>query len=119
MFFHRFYMVFVALGLRSGSKPGGACLDVSQDIACANSKGCATCGGTWCAGPKCVKASSDRSNPCGTAYPDSVATQSDFCGGSEQRCKDCSGAARRSMKKTVKKSHETHREAMKKHEKAM
>jgi len=70
----------------------GACADVSQDIACANSKGCGSCGGTWCAGPRCVKAFSDKSNPCGSAYHDSVAAKSDYCAGSERRCTDCAGA---------------------------
>ena len=30
----------------------GGCADVSQDAACASSKGCGSCGGTWCPGPR-------------------------------------------------------------------
>lgn len=70
-----------------------ACEDVSQDIACADSKGCGTCGGTWCAGPRCVKAFSDTSDPCHSAYnADSVAGLTDYCNGSEDRCSNCGGA---------------------------
>ncbi|CAJ1430575.1 unnamed protein product [Effrenium voratum] len=70
----------------------GACEDVSMDIACANVAGCGKCGGTWCAGPRCVKAYKDKSNPCGSAYLTSVASAKDYCGGSESHCLDCAGA---------------------------
>eukprot|EP00435_Cladocopium_sp_Y103_P062088 s47_g23.t1 len=69
-----------------------ACEDVSQDIACANSKGCGTCGGTWCAGPRCVKAFSDTKDPCHTAYKGNVAPLNDYCAKTEERCTDCGGA---------------------------
>jgi len=69
-----------------------ACEDVSQDIACANSKGCGACGGTWCAGPRCVKAFSDTKDPCHSAYKGNVAPVSDYWAKTEERCTDCGGA---------------------------
>lgn len=69
-----------------------ACEDVSQDIACANSKGCGTCGGTWCAGPRCVKAFSDTKDPCHSAYKGNVAPLDDYCAKTEERCTNCGGA---------------------------
>jgi len=70
----------------------GGCADVSQDAACASSTGCGSCGGTWCPGPRCIKAFKDKADPCNTAYGhDSVASAEEYCAGSEDHCSSCHG----------------------------
>ncbi|CAE6971180.1 ycf1-A [Symbiodinium sp. CCMP2592] len=72
-----------------------ACLDVSQDINCASKSKCGTCGGNWCAGPRCVTAYSDKADPCHSAYgPSSVAHVNNYCSSSENTCINCGGAPR-------------------------
>lgn len=71
----------------------GACMDVAKDSTCSVKSRCAGCGGTWCPGPRCVKAFADKNNPCNSAFPmTGIAKQDDFCSLNETQCTNCKGA---------------------------
>mmetsp|Transcript_89178 Transcript_89178/g.265993 ORF Transcript_89178/g.265993 Transcript_89178/m.265993 type:complete len:413 (+) Transcript_89178:87-1325(+) len=70
----------------------GICTDIATDATCSTEKNCADCGGTWCAGKKCVIAFADKKNPCGTAYASGVAANDNYCSHSETSCSNCAGA---------------------------
>ncbi|CAE7197070.1 PGC [Symbiodinium natans] len=71
----------------------GACADVAKDETCSEKTRCGGCGGTWCPGPKCVKAYKDEANPCGSAYPLSgIAAADDYCSLNEKQCASCKGS---------------------------
>jgi len=71
----------------------GACLDVAHDAACATADGCGKCGGSWCAGPRCITAFQDKADPCNSAFSySSVAATGEYCSKSEEHCNSCKGA---------------------------
>mmetsp|Transcript_60007 Transcript_60007/g.124155 ORF Transcript_60007/g.124155 Transcript_60007/m.124155 type:complete len:407 (+) Transcript_60007:67-1287(+) len=71
----------------------GACADVAKDSTCSEKTRCGGCGGTWCPGPKCVKAFKNKADPCGSAFPVSgIAASDDYCALDEKQCTSCKGA---------------------------
>jgi len=71
----------------------GACEDVAKDSTCSEKTRCGGCGGTWCPGPKCVKAFKNKADPCRSAFPVSgIAAPDDYCALNEQQCTSCKGA---------------------------
>lgn len=71
----------------------GTCQDVAKDSTCSVKSRCAGCGGTWCPGPRCVKAFKDEKNPCHSAFPvTGIAKADDFCSLNEKQCTNCKGA---------------------------
>jgi len=71
----------------------GDCADVAQDSTCSEKARCGGCGGTWCPGPRCVKAFKDKVDPCGSAFPVSgIAAPDDYCALNEKQCTSCKGA---------------------------
>eukprot|EP00438_Fugacium_kawagutii_P011323 Skav205078 [mRNA] locus=scaffold142:518369:519115:- [translate_table: standard] len=71
----------------------GTCADVAKDSTCSRKSRCAGCGGTWCPGPRCVKAFADKAKPCQSADPfNGIAKADDFCALNEKQCSNCQGA---------------------------
>ncbi|CAJ1345987.1 unnamed protein product [Effrenium voratum] len=71
----------------------GSCADVAKDATCSTKSKCGGCGGTWCHGPRCVKAFKDKKDPCNTAFPyTGVAAADDFCALNDKHCSSCHGA---------------------------
>ncbi|CAE7668293.1 PGC [Symbiodinium microadriaticum] len=71
----------------------GACADVAKDSTCSEKARCGGCGGTWCPGPRCVKAFKNKADPCGSAFPVSgIAAPDDYCALNEKQCTSCKGA---------------------------
>ena len=71
----------------------GTCADVAKDATCSTKSKCGGCGGTWCHGPRCVKAFKDKKDPCNTAFPyTGVAAADDFCALNDKHCSSCHGA---------------------------
>mmetsp|Transcript_67914 Transcript_67914/g.162108 ORF Transcript_67914/g.162108 Transcript_67914/m.162108 type:complete len:399 (+) Transcript_67914:63-1259(+) len=71
----------------------GSCADVAKDSTCSSKSRCGGCGGTWCPGPRCIKAFKNAKDPCNTAFPfTGVAAADDFCSLNQKHCSSCKGA---------------------------
>eukprot|EP00437_Effrenium_voratum_P009839 CAMPEP_0181426644 /NCGR_PEP_ID=MMETSP1110-20121109/15767_1 /TAXON_ID=174948 /ORGANISM="Symbiodinium sp., Strain CCMP421" /LENGTH=420 /DNA_ID=CAMNT_0023549841 /DNA_START=67 /DNA_END=1329 /DNA_ORIENTATION=- len=71
----------------------GTCADVAKDSTCSTKSKCGGCGGTWCHGPRCVKAFKDKKEPCNSAFPfTGIAAATDYCALNEKHCSSCHGA---------------------------
>jgi len=75
-----------------GDDKCGDCADIAKDETCSTEAHCGTCGGTWCAGPKCIIASKDPADKCGSAFSHGIAADDSYCSHSEEACSNCNGA---------------------------